>query len=73
MTHNYWHGCVLLLEDRGEPDLKRTSTAVKQPPSYDGNYTEQLLDPFKQVNILNTPLILGTPGLTKTIVHFLHI
>ena len=55
MTHNYWHGCVLLLEDRGEPDLKRTSTAVKQPPSYDGNYTEQLLDPFKQVNILNTP------------------
>ena len=48
-THNYWHGAALLLEERVLSEQE--ASPVKQVPSYDGNYGDQILDPFQQVSL----------------------
>ena len=49
-THNFWHGSALLLEHRAysEGELPAKS---KEPPDYDGKYTDQILDPLKDVSM----------------------
>ena len=39
----------MILEDRAKADGE-LSMVPREPPPYDGNYTEELLDPFKNVN-----------------------
>ena len=48
-THNYWHGATLLLEDRANTEGELILVS-KEPPAYDGNYTEEILDPLKHVS-----------------------
>lgn len=47
-THNFWHGSAMLLEQRAykEGELPAKS---KEPPDYDGKYTDHILDPLKHV------------------------
>lgn len=54
-THNYWHGAVLLLEERAivEGELSPDYTE-KTPPPYDGNYSDDILDPLKHVREFKT-------------------
>ena len=47
-THNYWHGAVLILEDRATAEGELTFES-REPPPYDGNYSEEILDPLKHV------------------------
>ncbi len=47
-THNYWHGSALLLEERVLSE-QEVAGKVRQIPSYDGNYGDQILDPLQQV------------------------
>ncbi|XP_019851030.1 PREDICTED: transformation/transcription domain-associated protein [Amphimedon queenslandica] len=44
--HNYWNGSLILLEDRAKADGELSMTP-RDPPPYDGNYNDELLDPFK--------------------------
>lgn len=49
-THNFWHGSTLILEDRAysEGELPAKS---REPPPYDGNYSDQILNPLKHVSL----------------------
>ena len=47
-THNYWHGVALLLEERAASEGE-LSLMLKEPPAYDGDYSEEILDPLKHV------------------------
>ena len=49
-THNYWHGAVLVLEERANSEGELSPTGW-EPPPYDGNYTEEVLDPLKHVRL----------------------
>ena len=53
-THNFWHGSAMLLEQRAyqEGELPAKS---KEPPDYDGKYTDQILDPLKYVRVSTCP------------------
>ena len=48
-THNFWHGSTLILEERAysEGELPAKS---REPPPYDGNYSDQILNPLKHVS-----------------------
>ncbi|XP_064401908.1 transformation/transcription domain-associated protein-like isoform X2 [Halichondria panicea] len=49
-THNYWHGSALLLEERVLSE-QEVAGKVRQIPSYDGNYGDQILDPLQQESL----------------------
>ena len=49
-THNFWHGSAVMLEDRAHSSGELPVTP-KEPPPYDGNYSEQILNPLKHVSI----------------------
>ena len=49
-THNFWHGSALILEARAYKEGELPAKA-REPPPYDGNYSEQILDPLKHVSI----------------------
>ena len=49
-THNYWHGAVLLLEERATQEGE-LSLEGWTPPPYDGNYSDEILDPLKHVRV----------------------
>ena len=51
-THNYWHGAVLLLEERATQEGE-LSLEGWTPPPYDGNYSDEILDPLKHVRVWN--------------------
>ena len=53
-THNFWHGSALLLEDRAASGGELQREGPREPPAYNGLYSEQLLDPFKQVRFLRS-------------------
>lgn len=55
-THNYWNGAALMLEDRGVADGE-LAQSVPEPPSYDGNYAEEVLNPLKHVRPPQTTLL----------------
>ena len=64
-THNFWHGSTLILEDRAysEGELPAKS---REPPPYDGNYSDQILNPLKHVSLEASWLcrtVLPTPPL----------
>ena len=50
-THNYWHGVTLLLEERAATEGE-LSLMLKEPPPYDGDCTDEILDPLKHVSVM---------------------
>ena len=50
-THNYWHGAAMLMEEKAhyEGELSNGLPRSRVPPSYDGNYADNLHDPLKEV------------------------
>ncbi|KAL5496707.1 hypothetical protein EMCRGX_G013051 [Ephydatia muelleri] len=49
-THNYWHGAAMLMEEKAhyEGELSNGLPRSRVPPSYDGNYADDLHDPLKE-------------------------
>ena len=58
-THNLWYSAALMLEERAYSEGELPSKS-REPPAYDGSYSDEILNPLKHVRC-----IVCTYNLTK--------